>query len=219
MNAHPFLDDELAERAALYVLGTLEPEDARAFRLHAAGCAVCRAELDALQRAAGALALSAPLATPPPALFERVRQRIRGTPRAEAERIQVWKRWAAGASSPAAALPDAPEGMTIVPASGAGGEFEPTAIAGIQVRQLFVDAPNDRATMLVRMAPGTSYPAHRHGGEEECFVLQGDLSFSGQRMRAGDYQRAETGSVHDVQTTEQGCLLLIVSSLRDEMLG
>jgi hypothetical protein len=34
-------------------------------------------------------------------------------------------------------------------------------------------------------------------------------------MRPGDYQRAPKGSRHGVQRTEQGCLLLITSSLTD----
>jgi hypothetical protein len=37
-------------------------------------------------------------------------------------------------------------------------------------------------------------------------------------MRAGDFQRAEAGSVHPVQSTDGGCLLLITSSLDDELL-
>jgi len=38
-------------------------------------------------------------------------------------------------------------------------------------------------------------------------------------MRAGDYQRAETGSTHPVQSTRGGCLLLLTSSLRDELVA
>jgi anti-sigma factor ChrR (cupin superfamily) len=69
------------------------------------------------------------------------------------------------------------------------------------------------------MAPGTSYPAHRHGGAEECFVLEGDLRVGADlHMRAGDFQRAEEGSVHPDQTTDHGCVLLIVSSTADEIL-
>jgi len=37
-------------------------------------------------------------------------------------------------------------------------------------------------------------------------------------MHAGDYQRVEVGSEHPVQSTENGCLLFIVSSLHDELL-
>ena len=75
-------------------------------------------------------------------------------------------------------------------------------------------------TMLIRMAPGTAYPAHRHGGAEECYVLEGDLHVGDDIvMHAGDYQRAEAGSTHPVQSTRGGCLLLLTSSLRDELVA
>ena len=72
--------------------------------------------------------------------------------------------------------------------------------------------------MLFRMAPGSSYPAHRHSGPEECLVLSGDLRISDVRMVEGDYQFAAAGSEHTVQSTENGCLLLITTSLSDEIL-
>jgi anti-sigma factor ChrR (cupin superfamily) len=97
--------------------------------------------------------------------------------------------------------------------------FEPTAIAGITVRRLSVDRAADRATMLVRMAPGTSYPPHRHGGAEECFVLSGDLHHEDRVMRAGDYELTTAGTRHERQWTDDGCLLLIRSSLSDELIG
>jgi anti-sigma factor ChrR (cupin superfamily) len=71
--------------------------------------------------------------------------------------------------------------------------------------------------MLVRMPAGASYPRHRHAGAEQCYVLEGDLRFGGRVFRAGDYQCADADSIHDVQYTEAGCLLLIVSSLHDEI--
>jgi quercetin dioxygenase-like cupin family protein len=95
--------------------------------------------------------------------------------------------------------------------------FEPSGFPGVFVRRLHVDADNDRVTMLVRMEPGTSYPAHRHSGLEECFVLEGDLEVGPTTLWAGDYQRAEKGSRHPVQGTRSGCLLYVTSSLHDEI--
>ena len=60
---------------------------------------------------------------------------------------------------------------------------------------------------------------HHHGGAEECYVLEGDLRTGDVWMHAGDYQHAAAGSVHPVQSTVQGCLLLIHSSLQDELLA
>jgi anti-sigma factor ChrR (cupin superfamily) len=95
--------------------------------------------------------------------------------------------------------------------------WESTAVAGVTIRTLFVDDANNHFTALVRMAPGTSYPRHIHSGPEECLVLEGDLRVGEDViMHVGDYQRAPTGSCHGVQSTEQGCLLLITSSLTDQ---
>jgi anti-sigma factor ChrR (cupin superfamily) len=216
MSWHEFLDDDLRDLAALYVVGALEPEEARRHRLHLHECETCRGEADSLARTAASLTLNAPQIEPPPALYDRVLARFRaasdgaqGDAAAGPPPAQVWKVWSA--PQPAAG------GLSYEPAGDAG--FERTSIAGIRVRRLAVDPLAGRVTMLVRMAPGTAYPAHRHGGAEECFVLEGDVRVGeGLHMRAGDFQRAEAGSVHPVQTTDGGCLLLIASSTSDELL-
>ena len=253
MNIHRFLDDELRDRAAQYVLGTLSESDARSVRAHLSTCSTCRAEVEALSRVAddlGSIALREP---PPQHLWTRLAERIAapgapntsaarspasarsGAPtpapidevndrsaapqaapvdadeaRSRAARVQVWKNWTQSSGSSKRAE------LTFVP--GAAGEWQATSVDGIEARQLFVDAAHDRATFLVRMAAGTSYPAHLHAGPEECFVLEGDLRVGAVTMKAGDYQRAERGSTHGVQSTARGCVLLLVSSLSDEIL-
>lgn len=87
------------------------------------------------------------------------------------------------------------------------------------MRRLSIDEPADRLTVLIRMAAGSSYPPHRHGGPEECYVIAGDLTTGDIKMRAGDYKLAHAGSIDGAQSTQNGCLLLIVSSLRDELLA
>ncbi len=209
MSWHEFLDDDLRERAALFVLDALDEEEARALRLHLPECRVCAREVESLARTARALTEAAPQVPPPPGLWERVVARVRTFPAENSDDdVQVWKRWK---RSPAA------RGALAIQ-SAAEAEFQPTAIEGISVRQLSLDAAADRVTMLVRMAPGAAYPAHRHAAPEECLVLEGDLRVGAESMRAGDFQRAEADSVHGVQSTEGGCLLLIVSSLHDELL-
>jgi anti-sigma factor ChrR (cupin superfamily) len=106
-------------------------------------------------------------------------------------------------------------GLTLLRASEAA--WQPSGVPGVDVRALFVDAASDRQTILVRMAPRSSYPRHAHGGTEECYVIQGDLIEGGVVMRAGDYSRFEGGTQHGPLTTERGCLLLVVSSLHDEV--
>lgn len=226
MNWHEFLDDDLRDLASLYVLGALEDDEAREYRLHLPGCGACRDEVESLALTAARLTFAAPRLTPRPELWSRVLDRIRSTeaPHEESPAVspparpivqrQVWKSWTS-APSP---LPGSGTGSGFLDAVADAGAFEPTDIDGIVVRRLAVDRAKEQVTMLVRMAPGTSYPAHRHGGAEECFVVQGDLHVGDRHMHSGDFQRAERGTVHPIQTTDGGCTLLIVSSTADELL-
>jgi anti-sigma-K factor RskA len=65
-------DDAVHDLTAAYALDALEPEEARGYEEHLAGCERCREELAALQGAAGALAHAAPPARPPDELRGRV---------------------------------------------------------------------------------------------------------------------------------------------------
>lgn len=154
---------------------------------------------------AGELAAAfAPAVPPPPGLFARVREEI------DRERVQVWKRWD---SVPAE---ESQPGVLTVRAE-REELWEPTQRPGIRVKRLHADAAARRVTMLIRMEPGSSYPAHRHAGDEECMVLEGSLHVGTNVLRQGDYQIAKQGSDHVVQSTETGCLLLISSSMDDEL--
>lgn len=208
-------DEVLRERALQYALGTLEAAERRGFEASMAASGALRELVDAYRELAAELARLLPEEPPPRELWARIESAIgRVGPRALEERegapnareVQPWKRWS----------PDAPSGDGF--RFRADVDFEPTATAGVEVRRLALDAARDRATIEVRMAPGARYPAHRHGGVEECFVLEGDLVIGPVTMRAGDYQRLDAGTSHPVQTTRGGCRLLIVSSLRDELL-
>ena len=204
MNPHRFLQDDDCERAALHALGALEPDAAVLYDAHLEICPLCRTEVAIHLPTVEALGGAADPASPPASLKARVMDRVRAG--GDAVAIQAWKRWAPS---------DTGEGMVIVRGA---GSWEKTGVLGVEVRRLFVDAAADRLTMLVRMAPGTSYPAHSHGGVEECYVLEGDLYGPDFEMRAGDYQRLEGGSVHGIQGTKDGCLLFIASSMNDELL-
>lgn len=184
-----FLDDEGRERAALYALGTLPSEEAADYESHLRICEECRSEVRSLKSTLTDLPLAAPEAAPPPGLRARMFQRIRRMKQDE---------------------------FVFAPASGA--EWLPSGIPGIETRRLFHDAASDRLTMLVRMAPGSSYPAHRHSADEDCYVIEGDLTLNGVRMRAGDFVRAAAGSVHHFVSTERGCLLFIAAASHDELI-
>jgi anti-sigma factor ChrR (cupin superfamily) len=188
------------EQALFYSIGALDQAEKEAFERHLEeGCRSCLTELREFQAVAFGLALTAPAQAPSKDV------RLRLLSRANESR-QVWKEWNAGPSSPLLTL------------RSDEGEWQATGFEGVSVRRLSVDNQRGTASMLVRMAAGSSYPRHRHGGAEECFVIQGDLHVAGMILHAGDYQRAASDSVHGVQSTENGCTLFIMSSLHDELL-
>lgn len=208
MGSHE-LDDTWRDTIAQYALGSASAADAAAFETHLAEpCLVCRVELRAVRSSLDALALTAKPVPPPPAVFEKLMAFAR--PKVSADGVQTWKQWPA----------DFAANEDSVLLRGDPSAFQPTAIPGIEARRLFVDTTRDVITMLVRMAPGTSYPPHRHGNVEECYVLSGDLTVGeGVTMHTGDYQRMEKDSEHPTQWTKDGCTLLLLSSRHDVLLA
>ncbi|MEQ9616861.1 MAG: cupin domain-containing protein [Phycisphaerales bacterium] len=86
-------------------------------------------------------------------------------------------------------------------------------IPGVQSRNLFVDRKNNKLTLLIRMAPGTTFPDHAHPSTEECLVLEGDLRIAGTTLHRMDYLRTPAGGNHGAPYTKDGCLLLVTVSL------
>lgn len=203
MKPHDRLDDDARGWAALHAIGALSPEDAAAFERHLAICTPCRLERESLARTAESMLDAVPSTPVPVSLRGRLLERVRAT---RGPAAQPWQSW-----RPQAGAED------FVLLRGAAEGWEPTSVDGVEVRKLFVDEAADRVTMLVRMAPGTAYPSHRHAGAEECYVLEGDLNVGDDVLHAGDYQRADVGSRHGIQSTKNGCLLFIVSSMHDEL--
>ncbi len=215
--------DEARETAALYALGTLASDESLAFEAHLrGGCPECAAAVRSFLDITASLekAVAVPALEPRRALRDELLRRVAhekqdaaaraGEPAERpADETQVWKRWQETAGSFIA------PGLFTLRA--AEGNWQDTAVPGVSVKPLFVDKERDYVTMLVRMAPGSSYPRHTHAGAEECFVIEGELRVAGRVLNPGDYQRADAASDHGEQATDEGCLLLIVSSQHDEL--
>jgi quercetin dioxygenase-like cupin family protein len=98
-------------------------------------------------------------------------------------------------------------------------EWRPYALlAGASVRLLHRDAGGGGYTAVVKMNAGTELPRHRHASAEEMYLIEGALEIGGVEAIAGDYCRAEPGSIHEVIKTASGCTFLLVGSERDEIL-
>jgi anti-sigma factor ChrR (cupin superfamily) len=99
------------------------------------------------------------------------------------------------------------------------GEWQDTGVEGVIAKKLFVDDLTSSVAMLIRMRPGAQYPAHHHGGTEQCYVIEGDLRVGDEVFTAGDYRYARSDSLDEVSSTVSGCLLFLISSQQDELLA
>jgi anti-sigma factor ChrR (cupin superfamily) len=93
-------------------------------------------------------------------------------------------------------------------------EWEQVA-PGIQCKLLSTDTERHLVSMLVRLAPGASYPAHTHAGPEELHLLDGELWIDGRKLVAGDYNYCASGSGDDSVWSETGCTCVLITSTRD----
>ena len=91
--------DALHDLTAAYALDALDPEEARRYEAHLAGCARCRDDLAALAEAASALAYATEEAAPPPELRARILQQAQ---RERSNVVPLRSRWLVPAAAAAA---------------------------------------------------------------------------------------------------------------------
>ena len=181
-----------AEQLFLYAVRTLPPAELAAVEAQIAACALCRQELETLRPiVASFVAWPTDVLRPEPSLWDRVARRI-------AEET----------------------GTAPMPAS-ASKRLEPEwveAQPGLSYKVLAADTEHRRVSMLVRLAPGTDYPPHRHAGVEELHLLDGELRIDDKRLLPGDYIRGEAGTVDHRVWSETGCTCVLLTSTDDIIL-
>ena len=91
------------------------------------------------------------------------------------------------------------------------------AAAGIHVKILARNAEIDIVSMLVRLDPGTDYPAHQHAGTEELHLLHGVLKVDDRTLYPGDFIHSEAGSVDHRVWSETGCTCFLMTSTKDAL--
>ena len=96
-------------------------------------------------------------------------------------------------------------------------EWEKVA-PGIECKLLATDTEGHLVSMLVRLAPGASYPAHTHAGVEELHLLDGKLWIDERQLLPGDYYYAELGTADERVWSATGCTCLLVTSTNDVLL-
>jgi anti-sigma factor ChrR (cupin superfamily) len=91
------------------------------------------------------------------------------------------------------------------------------AAPGIYVKILARNPEIDSVSMLVRLDPGTDYPAHQHAGIEELHLLHGILKVDDRTLYPGDFIHAEAGSVDHRVWSETGCTCFLMTSTEDAL--
>jgi len=173
---------QMGELAADYALGVLDEAEAFTFEQHLLeGCEECSRDLEMYKRVAEELGFAAQTAEPSRRIRDELDQALNK------------------AIIPAYRSIRSNEGSWVV--------LSP----GIEVKRLHVDFATGNTTSLVRMAPGTSLPRHKHGGAEQFLVLEGDCNVNDERLGPGDFHCAEAGSVHETTYTESGTTFLLIA--------
>jgi len=89
------------------------------------------------------------------------------------------------------------------------------AAPGISYKLISKDTERSRVSMLVRLAPGTHYPPHRHADLEELHLLYGELMVNDKKLYPGDYLKALPQTVDHQVWSETGCTCLLMTSTND----
>jgi quercetin dioxygenase-like cupin family protein len=177
------------ELACAYALNVLPASEVAAAEAHIAGCPDCQRELETLRPVVDRLVCwPTDVLSPPTALQERLALRI------------------AEETGKQPVPPPAPQWSE--------PEWEQVA-PGIECKLLATDAERDRVSMLVRLAPGASYPAHTHAGVEELHLLDGELWINERKLVPGDYNYGAPGAEDHRVWSETGCTCVLVTSTED----
>ncbi len=90
----------------------------------------------------------------------------------------------------------------------AGDEGWEPFIDGIAIRVLHEDS--GVLSYLLRLSPGAVLPGHRHPMNEECLVMEGELTIGDAlTVSAGGYHLALAGSLHAPITSRDGAVIFL----------
>jgi anti-sigma-K factor RskA len=172
--------DDADALAGEYVLGTLRGDARSEFERRLAGDPALSARVAAWEERLAPAAEALPAAPLPPGLWARIEQAVAAT--------------------------DALAGTHTVRAD----EGEWIALApGAWIKHLHLDQERGTRSLILRLEPGGSLPAHLHVSDEECLVLEGEMIIAGVRFGPGDYHLAPAGVTHGVLSSRTGGLIFI----------
>ena len=184
---------EHSEVTCAYAAQALAASEIAAAEAHIAACPECQRELESLRPVVDRFAAwPTDVLRPTTSLQVRLARRI------------------AEETGKEAVLPPARQGEQIW----SEPEWEDVA-PGIECKLLATDAERHRVSMLVRLAPGASYPAHTHAGVEELHLLDGELWIDEKKLFPGDYNYGAPGAGDERVWSETGCTCVLITSTED----
>jgi quercetin dioxygenase-like cupin family protein len=180
---------EMAELACAYALQALPASDIAAAEAHIASCPDCQRELETLRPVVNRF-VSWPTDVLRPTTSLQGRLALRLAEESEKQPVlPPARRWSE------------PEWEQVAP--------------GIECKLLATDTERHRASMLVRLALGASYPAHTHAATEELHLLDGELWIDERKLFPGDYNHGAPGAGDERIWSETGCTCVLVTSTKD----
>jgi len=189
MSTFPENRCEQSEVTCAYAAQALAASEVAAAEAHIASCADCQRELESLRPVINQfVAWPTDVLRAPTALQTRLALRI-----------------AEETGQPPVLLParqwSEPEWEEVAP--------------GIECKLLATDEERHRVSMLVRLAPGASYPAHTHAGVEELHLLAGELWIDERKLFPGDYNYGAPGAGDEHVWSATGCTCVLITSTKD----
>jgi anti-sigma factor ChrR (cupin superfamily) len=180
-----------SEVTCAYALRALPASEVAAAEAHIAACPECQRELESLRPVVNRFAAwPTDVLRPPTSLQGRLARRIAE----ETGKEPV---------PPPAPQWSEPEWDQVAP--------------GIECKLLATDSERHRVSMLVRLAPGASYPAHTHAGVEELHLLDGELWIDERKLFPGDYNYGAPGAGDERVWSATGCTCVLVTSTKDTL--
>jgi anti-sigma factor ChrR (cupin superfamily) len=190
MNPSPVLNRcERSEVTCAYATQALAPSEVSEAEAHIASCLECQRELESLRPVIDRfVSWPADVLRPTTSLQARLARRI-AEETGKQPVLPAGRRWSE------------PDWEQVAP--------------GIECKLLATDTERHRVSMLVRLAPGASYPPHTHFGVEELHLLDGELWIDARKLVPGDYNYGAPGTGDDRVWSGTGCTCVLITSTKD----
>jgi putative transcriptional regulator len=194
-----------AETLAAFTSGTLDEARAVVVAAHLSLCSHCRAERTQFETVGGVLLEAAPSTAMDEGAKERTLQRV--LQRAPDERNRT---------APVVTRLTADHGLPAPLSHYALGDWRRIG-GGVQFRAVDVRSDDAVRVFMLRAAPGTRLPRHRHTGTEWTCVFDGAFRHDLGRFGPGDFDEADENHEH-TPVVEDGptciCLVALEGSIR-----